>query len=63
MLPIAGPSNFTLTFGGQTYALSTDYARGGVAPTSPTGLSDRRARPDRPAPLRRTSMATSTQEG
>ena len=37
VLPIAGPSNFTLTFGGQTYALSTDFARGGVAPTSPTG--------------------------
>ncbi|MFE0588487.1 chitinase C-terminal domain-containing protein [Micromonospora echinospora] len=34
-LPIAGPSNFTLTFGGQTYALAADHARGGVAP-SPT---------------------------
>ncbi|MET7397902.1 glycosyl hydrolase family 18 protein [Dactylosporangium sp. NPDC005572] len=36
-LPISGPSNFTLAFGGQTYALAADYARGGTAPTaSPT---------------------------
>ena len=40
VLPIAGPSNFTLTFGGQTYALAVDYARGAVAPPTsapPTG--------------------------
>jgi chitinase len=47
VLPIAGPSNFTLTFGGQTYALSTDFARGGVAPTSPTGSAT--ASPSGPA--------------
>ena len=36
-LPISGPSNFTLTFGGQTYALAADHGRGGTAPTvSPT---------------------------
>ncbi|WP_229399250.1 chitinase C-terminal domain-containing protein [Micromonospora okii] len=35
-LPIAGPSNFTLSFGGQTYALAADYARGGTPPASPT---------------------------
>ncbi|WP_433349682.1 chitinase C-terminal domain-containing protein [Micromonospora sp. CA-111912] len=34
-LPIAGPSNFTLSFGGQTYALTADHARGAVTP-SPT---------------------------
>jgi chitinase len=37
VLPISGPSNFTLTFGGQTYALAADNARGGVPPTTPTG--------------------------
>jgi chitinase len=37
VLPIAGPSNFTLSFGGQTYALAADYARGGTVPTSTTG--------------------------
>ncbi|MGI5185714.1 chitinase C-terminal domain-containing protein [Dactylosporangium sp. CA-152071] len=36
-LPISGPSNFTLTIGGQTYALAADYGHGGTAPTvSPT---------------------------
>ncbi|XTZ15463.1 chitinase C-terminal domain-containing protein [Micromonospora echinospora] len=34
-LPIAGPSNFTLSFGGQRYALAADHARGAVGP-SPT---------------------------
>jgi len=34
-MPFAGPSNFTLTFGGQTYALVQDYPRGGTA-ASPT---------------------------
>ncbi|OZV77151.1 chitinase [Micromonospora echinospora] len=34
-LPIAGPSNFTLSFGGQSYALAADHARGAVGP-SPT---------------------------
>ncbi|MEH1015688.1 glycosyl hydrolase family 18 protein [Micromonospora sp. CPCC 206060] len=39
-LPIAGPSNFTLSFGGTTYALAADHARGGVAPSpTPTGTS------------------------
>ncbi|MEV4492536.1 glycosyl hydrolase family 18 protein [Micromonospora coxensis] len=32
-LPISGPANFTLAFGGQTYALASDFARGGVAVT------------------------------
>ncbi|WP_428964913.1 glycosyl hydrolase family 18 protein [Micromonospora fluostatini] len=39
-LPISGPANFALTFGGQTYALASDLARGGqvVTPTpSPSG--------------------------
>jgi len=37
-LPLSGPSNYTLTFGGQTYNLSVNYGRGGVTPTgSPTG--------------------------
>ncbi|GAA0796141.1 chitinase C-terminal domain-containing protein [Spirilliplanes yamanashiensis] len=38
-LPIGGPSNYTVTFGGKSYALSTDNPRGaggGVVPTSPT---------------------------
>jgi chitinase len=34
VLPISGPANFTLTFGGTTYALAADYARGGTAPTT-----------------------------
>ena len=38
-LPIAGPSNYTLTFGGQTYALSVDNARGGVAPSGSPSTS------------------------
>jgi chitinase len=32
-LPVAGPSNYTLTFGGTSYALTTDNPRG-VAPTT-----------------------------
>jgi chitinase len=32
-MPFAGPSNFTLTFGGQTYALAQDYPRLGAGPT------------------------------
>lgn len=39
-LPISGPANLTLAFGGQTYALASDRARGGevVGPSpSPTG--------------------------
>ncbi|HLT11080.1 MAG TPA: glycosyl hydrolase family 18 protein, partial [Micromonosporaceae bacterium] len=36
VLPISGPSNFTITFGGQTYALTADHARGGVPPTGTT---------------------------
>ncbi|MEU2698721.1 chitinase C-terminal domain-containing protein [Micromonospora aurantiaca (nom. illeg.)] len=39
-LPISGPANFTLAFGGQTYALAGDWARGGevVTPSpSPSG--------------------------
>ncbi|MGC4890231.1 chitinase C-terminal domain-containing protein [Micromonospora sp. DT227] len=39
-LPISGPANLTLAFGGQTYALAADRARGGevVSPSpSPTG--------------------------
>jgi chitinase len=37
-MPFAGPSNFTLTFGGQTFALAQDYPRGGsVASPTPTG--------------------------
>ncbi len=36
-LPLSGPSNYTLTFGGQTYNLAVNLSRGGVAPTgSPT---------------------------
>jgi chitinase len=36
-MPFAGPSNFTLTFGGRSYALAQDYPRSGAAPTgSPT---------------------------
>ena len=38
-LPISGPANFTLAFGGQTYALAADHARGGVAPTGTTAPS------------------------
>ncbi|MFG3708999.1 glycosyl hydrolase family 18 protein [Micromonospora sp. NPDC047670] len=39
-LPISGPANFTLAFDGQTYALASDFARGGepVTPSpGPTG--------------------------
>jgi chitinase len=41
-LPLSGPSNYTLTFGGQTSNLAVNYGRGGVTPTgsptsSPTG--------------------------
>jgi chitinase len=49
VLPIAGPSNFTLAFGGQTYALSTDFARGGVAPTTPGTSGSTTASPTGPA--------------
>ncbi|GAA2362893.1 chitinase [Catellatospora methionotrophica] len=34
VLPIASPSNYTLTFGGQTYNLAVNRSRGGVAPTA-----------------------------
>ncbi|MFG1760859.1 glycosyl hydrolase family 18 protein [Micromonospora echinofusca] len=34
-LPISGPANFTLSFGGQTYSLASDHARGAV-PVEPT---------------------------
>ncbi|MEU6073745.1 glycosyl hydrolase family 18 protein [Micromonospora sp. NPDC047074] len=34
-LPISGPANFTLAFGGQTYSLASDHARGAV-PVNPT---------------------------
>jgi len=34
-MPFAGPANFTLTFGGQTYGLAQDYPRGGG--TAPSG--------------------------
>src|SRR6266508_4216498 len=45
-MPFAGPSNFTLTFGGQTYALVQDYPRGGTAasPTPTATAGGRRAR-------------------
>jgi GH18 family chitinase len=37
-LPISGPTNYKLTFGGTSYNLSANYGRGGVTPTSsPTG--------------------------
>ena len=52
-LPISGPSNFTLAFGGQTYALAADYARGGVAPTgttSPAGSSSASTTPTASVP-------------
>ncbi len=64
VLPIAGPSNFKLTFGGQTYALSIDHARAGAprAPPRPPARP-RRARPGRRAPQRRTSRGPSTPEG
>lgn len=39
VLPIASPSNYTLAFGGQTYALSVDNARGGVAPSGSASAS------------------------
>ncbi|MER6581646.1 glycosyl hydrolase family 18 protein [Nonomuraea sp. NPDC001023] len=36
-LPVPGQANYTLTFGGRTYGLVQDLARGGVAPSpSPT---------------------------
>jgi chitinase len=36
-LPVAGPSNYTVTFGGKSYALSTDNPRGsGGTPTDPS---------------------------
>lgn len=45
-LPLSGPSNYTLTFGGQTYNLAVNYGRGGVAPTgSPTSTSSPTASP------------------
>jgi chitinase len=47
VLPISGPSNFTLSFGGQTYALAADHARGGIPPASPTGSTT--ANPTGPA--------------
>lgn len=34
-LPIASPSNFKLTFGGQSYAIASDHPRGGGG-TDPT---------------------------
>ena len=34
-LPISGPSNYTVTFGGKSYGLVQDYGRGGTGP-SPT---------------------------
>ncbi|WP_455685262.1 chitinase C-terminal domain-containing protein [Streptosporangium sandarakinum] len=42
-LPAPTPANFTVSFGGRTYGLTADYARGGVVvnptptPTGPTG--------------------------
>ncbi|MFI9593197.1 chitinase C-terminal domain-containing protein [Nonomuraea sp. NPDC052265] len=36
-LPVPGQANYTLTFGGRTYGLVQDLARGGVTPSpSPT---------------------------
>ncbi len=35
-LPIATPGNFTLTFGGQSYAITADYPRGSGGGTPPT---------------------------
>jgi chitinase len=34
-MPFAGPSNFTLTFGGKSYALAQDNPRGGTVTTPP----------------------------
>jgi len=35
-LPIASPSNFKLTFGGKSYAIASDYPRGGNTGPEPT---------------------------
>jgi chitinase len=45
-LPIAGPANYTLTFGGQTYGLAIDYPRG--APSGPTATPTRTPTPGTP---------------
>ncbi|MDI1459758.1 glycosyl hydrolase family 18 protein [Catellatospora sp. KI3] len=39
VLPISSPSNYTLTFGGQSYSLAVNYARGGVAPSASPSTS------------------------
>jgi chitinase len=46
-MPFAGPSNFTLTFGGQTYALAQNYPR---ITTSPSGSPTPSRSPSSPPP-------------
>jgi chitinase len=45
-LPIASPSNFKLTFGGQSYAIASDHPRGGSGGTDPTTTT---TTPDQPS--------------
>ncbi|GAB4188735.1 MAG: hypothetical protein OHK0022_00790 [Roseiflexaceae bacterium] len=45
-LPISQPSNYTVTVGGQTYALAQDYPRG--TPTGPTPTATRTPTPGTP---------------
>ena len=46
-LPISGPSNFTVTFGGKSYGVVQDYGRGGTGP-SPTPTPPAATPPPRP---------------
>ncbi len=55
-MPFAGPSNFTLTFGGQTFGLVQDYPRGGAV-ASPTPTATRTGGPT-PTPTASAGMCT-----
>jgi GH18 family chitinase/chitodextrinase len=63
-LPISGPSNYTVTFGGTSYSLTTDNPRGAGA--TPTGSPSASANPSVPACTvavwNRTSVYTGNQQ-
>ncbi|WP_086827331.1 chitinase C-terminal domain-containing protein [Allokutzneria sp. NRRL B-24872] len=44
-LPISGPSNYTITFGGKTYGITQDYARGGGTTPPPTTTTTTTSKP------------------
>ncbi|WP_158886858.1 chitinase C-terminal domain-containing protein [Amycolatopsis anabasis] len=48
-LPIATPSNFKVTFGGKSYALSTDHPRGSGGSQPPTSTTGPTTTPSAPA--------------